>query len=458
MYTFQSLKINISPQQYPWLASILLLNVLIFLFLLVNRVSIPHIRLHEFEAPVDPRVDDNQEDEECPFGRVYVYDLPSVLNKDLLNTSNKLSNGGFGLHATGLESVMDQNLTEVWYWTDLYSGEVIYHNRMLCYKCRTLDQDQAIAFYIPFYVGVVVGKYLWANHTAKEMDFHSVTMLNWVKNRPPWKRSNGSDHFIVLGRLTWDFRRITADSDTEWGTSLLNMSLMENVLRLSPERSIWDPLEVSIPYPNPFHPRYESDIRHWQSVLRAKNRSRLFSMVGGARKHIKHDFRAVLLTYCKEETEYCKMVDCSVTPCYNGAAETMEAFLDSDFCLQPKGDGFTRRATFDCMLAGSIPVFFWKGSFENQYRWHMPLAAETYSVFIDNKDVRNDTSIIRHVLEKYSREEVERLREKVIDLMPNFLIAESGADLGSLKDAFDITMNEVLQRFKQQKESAFTRD
>ncbi|KAK4492874.1 hypothetical protein RD792_000199 [Penstemon davidsonii] len=290
-----------------------------------------------------------------------------------------------------------------------------------------MNQDNATAFYIPFYVGLAVGKFLWLKHTAREIDFHSVKMLNWVENQAPWKRRNGSDHFILIGRLTWDFRRLSPDSDTEWGTNFLYMPLMKNVLRLTPERNVWDDLEISVPYPNPFHPRSESDIHQWQ--------------------------REVLMTYCKNEMSSCRAVDCSVTSCLDGANATIEAFLDSDFCLQPKGDGFTRRATFDCMLAGTIPVFFWKGSFENQYQWHLPKAAETYSVFIDNKDVRNDSTIIRRVLEKYSREDVKKMRERIIDLMPKFLIAAFDADLGSTKDAFDIAIEGAFKRFTLQRKT-----
>lgn len=321
---------------------------------------------------------------------------------------------------------------------------------LLCDLCLGVDL-QATAFYIPFYVGLAARKYLWVNHTAEEIDFHSVMTLNWIKNQAPWKRTNGSDHFIVIGRLTWDFRRISPHDGKEWGTSFLYMPLMKNVLHLGPERMKWDPLEFSIPYPNPFHPRSKHDIHQWQSFLRHRERSKLFCFVGGARKRIENDFREVVMTYCKNEQDACQLVDCSVTPCLDGAVETLQAFLDSDFCLQPKGDGDTRRATFDCMLAGGVPVFFWKGSFTNQYVWHLPIAAETYSVFIDNKVARNDTSIIRRVLEKYSREEVKRMRETIIDLIPNIVVSSSDADLGDVKDAFDITMEAVLKRYTRQK-------
>ncbi|KAK4341798.1 hypothetical protein RND71_037614 [Anisodus tanguticus] len=397
---------------------------------------------------------------ECESGRVYVYDLPTKFNKDLLNNChdldpwssrcNAVSNGGLGPKATGLESIVQENLRSAWYWTDMYSAEVIYHERILNYKCRTLNPQNATAFYIPFYAGLAIGKILWFT-TAKERDRPSEHMLQWVKDQPYWNKNNGSDHFLMLGRLTWAFRRKT-DDDSDWGTSFLRMPLMKNVLRLSVEKNPWDDLEVSVPYPTAFHPQFETEIKQWQDLVRSRNRSSHFCFVGAVRKKIKNDFREVLMNYCKNETGSCKVVDCSIAHCYDGAPAILEAFLDSDFCLQPKGDGFTRRSMFDCMLAGSIPVYFWEGSFKTQYEWHLPLPSEDYSVYMDHNEVRNDTSIVRKVLDKFSKEDVKRMREILIDAMPKYLYARSNQGLGSSNDAFDIAIDEVLRRFKQQRE------
>ncbi|CAN4084549.1 unnamed protein product [Withania somnifera] len=398
--------------------------------------------------------------DECESGRVYVYDLPTKFNKDLLNNChdldpwssrcNAVSNGGLGPKANGLELIVPENLRSAWYWTDMYSAEVIYHERILNFKCRTLEPRNATAFYIPFYAGLAIGKILWFT-TAKERDRPSEEMLKWVTDQPYWNRNNGSDHFLVLGRLTWAFRRKT-DDDSDWGTSFLRMPLMKNVLRLSVEKNPWDDLEVSVPYPTAFHPQFEIEIKRWQDLVRSRNRSSHFCFVGAVRKKIKNDFREVLMNYCKNETGSCKVVDCSVTHCYDGAPAILEAFLDSDFCLQPKGDGYTRRSMFDCMLAGSIPVYFWEVSFKTQYEWHLPLPSENYSVYMDHTEVRNDTTIVRKVLDKFTKEDVKRMREVLIDAMPKYIYARSNQGLGSSTDAFDIAINEVLRRFKQQKE------
>ncbi|XP_073124329.1 xyloglucan galactosyltransferase XLT2-like [Henckelia pumila] len=452
----ESVKHFVSSHHCAWLTAAILLQIVTISFFL-NRATLPSPSYTTALTSAQARRDDV-----CEFGRIYVYHLPALLNQDLLDNCHELapwssrctalSNNGFGPPAAELAAVIPYNLTPAWYWTDLYAGEPIFHHRIMNnYKCRTMYEDQATAFYIPFYVGLAVGKHLWSNYKSKDRDFHSLAMLNWIKDQSPWKKSNGSDHFIMMGRLTWDFRRLS-DKDNEWGSRFLYMPLMKNVLHLTVERSPWDPLEISVPYPTPFHPRSESDIDKWHDFIRARTRSTLFSYVGGTRKSFKNDFRGVLMSYCRNESSSCKLVDCSITPCYDGAPAMIEAVLDSVFCLQPKGDGYTRRSAFDCMLAGAIPVYFWKGSFENQYEWFLPVEAGSYSVFIDNNDVRNGSAIIKDVLEKYSTEDVQRMREKIIEFMPRFLYSKSNANLGRFKDAFDITMDEVLRRFKKQKD------
>ncbi|CAI9782301.1 unnamed protein product [Fraxinus pennsylvanica] len=166
----RSVKSHISLNHCAWLCITILLQVLIIVYL--NRASpappsLSSIR-HQFQAPAP-------DDQTCKYGRIYAYNLPVALNKELLENCrdldpwssrcNAVSNGGFGPRATGLDGVVPKNLSPAWYWTDMYAAEVIYHDRMLNYKCRTLNQEEATAYYIPFYVGLSVGKYLWFNYT-----------------------------------------------------------------------------------------------------------------------------------------------------------------------------------------------------------------------------------------------------------------------------------------------------
>ncbi|XP_044504723.1 xyloglucan galactosyltransferase XLT2-like [Mangifera indica] len=397
--------------------------------------------------------------EQCSSGRIFVYDLPKLFNLELLQNCHELSpwgsrcdmliNEGFGRTATDLNGVVPANLIPAWHWTDQFVSEIIFHSRLLNHKCRTLEPESATAFYIPFYAGLAVGKYLWSYSKAQERDYHCDMMLRWVRDQPYFNRSNGWDHFLTMGRISWDFRR---SKDEEWGSGCIYMPGMRNVTRLLIERNPWDYFDVGIPYPTGFHPRSDSDILQWQDFARNRNRSTLFCFAGATRGKIKNDFRRQLLSHCKEESAYCKVVNCAGTRCSNGTSAILETFLDSDFCLQPRGDSFTRRSIFDCMVAGSIPVFFWKRSAYYQYQWFLPDEPGSYSIFIDRNAVKNGTTSIRSVLTSYSKEEVKKMRNKVIDYIPKFVYAKPLEGLENIKDAFDVAIDGILRRFKEQEE------
>ena len=53
---------------------------------------------------------------------------------------------------------------------------------------------------------------------------------------------------------------------------------------------------------------------------------------------------------------------------------------------------------------------------------------------INNKAVKNGIMSIRNVLEKYSREEVSKMRERVINIIPQILYATPQEGLESIKN------------------------
>ncbi|GMJ10869.1 glycosyltransferase 18, Xyloglucan L-side chain galactosylTransferase position 2 [Hibiscus trionum] len=401
------------------------------------------------------------EPDPCSSGRIYVYNLPPVFNQELLDNCDELnpwssscealSNGGLGKKATGLSGVVPEELIPAWYWTDQFAMEIIYHNRILNHKCRTMEPDSATAFYIPFYAGLAVGKYLWSNYSSTDRDRYCEMILKWVQDQPYWNGSDGWDHFMTMGRITWDFRR---SKNEDWGSRCIYMPGMRNITRLLIERNPWDYFDVGVPYPSGFHPRSDSDIFQWQHFVRNRRRKTLFCFAGAPRGEVKNDFRGLLLSQCNNASGLCRAVDCAGSRCSNGTSAILETFLDSDFCLQPRGDSFSRRSIFDCMIAGSIPVFFWHRSAYLQYEWFLPSEWKSYSVFIHRDEVKTGRSI-KNVLESYSREEVKKMREKVIEYIPKLVYAKPEKGLESIKDAFDVAIDGVLKRNKEHEQPGY---
>ncbi|CAA6673602.1 unnamed protein product [Spirodela intermedia] len=355
----------------------------------------------------------------CEYGRVYVYDLPPVFNKGLLDNCGELSplgsrcdalsNGGFGQPSIDLAGFVPDALLRSWYATDQFAAEIIYHRRLVSNRCSTDDPSAASAFYIPS-----TAAWPWGNTSGP--DRHSQMMLRWIRGQAPWRRSRGWDHFIVLGRISWDFRRSGEDG---WGGSFLYMPEMENVTRLLIERNPWDYFDVGVPYPTGFHPMTPADVTAWQAFVLSRRRETLFSFAGGNRSRIKGDFRGVLLEHCaRAPAGMCRSVDCSGWRCSNRTAETLNLFLGSVFCLQPRGDSFTRRSTFDCMVAGAIPVFFWRRSAYMQYEWFLPPTATSTPVDIGS------------ALAGLGEERVRKMRQRVVELLPRLVYAQPGGGLG----------------------------
>ncbi|KAF8702530.1 hypothetical protein HU200_032912 [Digitaria exilis] len=406
----------------------------------------------------------------CAAGLVYVYDLPPEFNHDLVDDCESLwpwysfcpylTHGGFGEAAATLPVFHNatRNVSlHSWHNTDQFQLEVIVHRRLLSHRCRTTDPSLATAFYVPFYVGLDVGSHLWGeNSTAADRDRAGLRLLRWLSNQTPFRNSGGWDHFITLGRITWDFRRY---GDDGWGTNFVVLPGMANVTRLAIEADGTDPMDVGVPYPTGFHPRSTADVRAWQRHVLSRERSKLFGFAGAPRSGFGDDFRAVLLEECEDAgSDHCRAVDCRGTRCTDNGAAVLELFLDSRFCLQPRGDSFTRRSLFDCMVAGAVPVLFWRRTAYEQYRWYLPPGPVgdmgEWSVFIDRKALRVGNVSVRGVLEGFSEQRVRRMQERVVEMIPRIVYASSPDGLGDgMEDALDVALGGVLERFRRRRGS-----
>ncbi|XP_006846239.2 xyloglucan galactosyltransferase KATAMARI1 homolog [Amborella trichopoda] len=387
----------------------------------------------------------------CLGRYIYIHKLPSKFNKDMLKNCKTLnewtdmcrftSNSGMGRPLSNTKGVLSKN---GWYSTNQFALDVIFHSRMNLYECLTLNSSAASAIFVPFYAGLDIGRYLWAmNSTLK--DAASMELMDWLVKRPEWKRMQGGDHFMVAGRITWDFRRLS-NSSLEWGNELLILPATKNMTVLVIESSPWSRVDVAVPYPTYFHPAKASDVFSWQKRMARIKRPWLFSFVGASRPNIKTSIRDQLIDQC-QKSKLCYLLECNApgNQCQSPSS-VMRIFQSSVFCLQPQGDSYTRRSAFDSILGGCIPVFFHPGSAYTQYLWHLPLNYTKYSVFIPEDEVRDGVVDIEKRLLEINREQVRSLRDEVIGLTPRVIYGDPKGKLEKLKDAFDIAVEGVLKR------------
>lgn len=216
--------------------------------------------VRENEAGYDP----------CSGRYIYIYALPSRFNTDLLDNCRSLTRGtdgnmcpyidnlGLGPEVRDPGGVLSNGS---WFWTNQFMLEVIFHNRLKKYDCLTNDSSAASAVFIPYYAGLDISQVLW-NPNISVRDEKGYDLLRWVSAQAEWTRMWGRDHFLVAGRIAWDFRRQTDDS-SDWGSKMMFLPESRNMTMLSVESSVWNN-DLAIPYPTYFHPSDLSDVVEWQ--------------------------------------------------------------------------------------------------------------------------------------------------------------------------------------------------
>lgn len=391
----------------------------------------------------------------CGGRYIYVHDLPPRFNEDMLKECRSLSlwtnmckfttNAGLGPPLENVEGVFEDTS---WYATNQFAVDVIFNNRMKQYECLTKDSSLAAAVFVPFYAGFDIARYLWGGFNISRRDAASLDLVDWLMKRPEWSIMGGKDHFLVAGRITWDFRRLT-DNEEDWGNKLLFLPAGKNMSMLVVESSPWNANDFGIPYPTYFHPAKDADVLIWQDRMRNLERKWLFSFAGAPRPGNAKSIRGQIIDQCKT-SKVGKLLECDFgeSKCHSPSS-IMQMFQSSLFCLQPQGDSFTRRSAFDSMLAGCIPVFFHPGSAYAQYTWHLPRDYTTYSVFIPENDIRKKKITIEERLSQIPPEKVIAMREEVINLIPRLVYADPRSKLETFKDAFDVSVQAIIDKVTQ---------
>ncbi|KAF5822074.1 putative exostosin [Helianthus annuus] len=387
----------------------------------------------------------------CGGRYVYVHDLPSRFNEDMLKQCRSLSkwtnmckfttNAGLGPPLENTEGVFSDN---GWYATNQFAVDVIFSNRMKQYECLTKDSSLAAAIFVPFYAGFDIARFLWGYNISMR-DAASLDLVDWLQKRPEWGIMGGKDHFLVAGRITWDFRRLS-EEETDWGNKLLFLPAAKNMSMLVVESSPWNANDFAIPYPTYFHPSKDAEVFAWQDRMMNLDRKWLFCFAGAPRPDNPKSIRGQIIDQCKN-SDVGKLLECDLgeSKCHSPSS-IMQMFQSSVFCLQPQGDSYTRRSAFDSMLAGCIPVFFHPGSAYTQYTWHLPKNYTKYSVFIPEDDLRKRNISIEERLSQIPPDQVKMMREEVINLIPRLIYADPRSKLDSHKDAFDVSVQAIIDK------------
>ncbi|XP_042479439.1 xyloglucan-specific galacturonosyltransferase 1-like [Macadamia integrifolia] len=384
----------------------------------------------------------------CDGRGIFVYDLPSKFNKDLVAQCGDMT----PWESTSFCEYMENEamgrpipaLGKGWYRTHQYSLEPLLHARVLRHPCRVFNPDDAKLFYIPYYGGLDILRWHFKNASDDVKDALGIELVNWLGAQKFWDRNNGKDHVIVLGKISWDFRRTVKSA---WGTSFLELEQMKNPIKLLIERQPWKINDIGIPHPTHFHPQSDDDIIAWQTKIISSSRKNLVSFAGAARPDDPDNTRSILINQCSSSTDgSCRFLNCKSGACSKPEI-LIELFMESEFCLQPRGDSPTRKSVFDSLVAGCIPVLFDPFSAYYQYPWHLPEDHGKYSVFVGKEELKQmNLNVVENLKEvpKTVRDEMRRFI--VYELLPGLVYGDSSSQLQRFQDAFSISINHLLHR------------
>ncbi|KAL8138916.1 hypothetical protein V2J09_004917 [Rumex salicifolius] len=384
---------------------------------------------------------DYSDPDACDGKGIFVYDLPSKFNKDLMAQCSEmvswmdfckfLSNGGFG------ETV--SQLGNGWYNTHQFALEPIFHARVLKHPCRVHDPENAKLFYVPFYGGLDIMKSHFIAKTSNEIkDKLSKELINWLGQQKSWNRNFGLDHVFVLGKVSWDFRR---GKNASWGNRFLEEDDMQNPMKLLIERHPWHGNDVAVPYPTSFHPRSDNDIVAWQTKIMQIPRKNLASFIGTQQPNAAKSIESNVMKQCTSAATKCKILNGSEP------GPTTGLLTSSEFCLHPSGEGATSKWFFESLVAGCIPVVFDPFTAHYQYPWHLPVDRSNYSFFVDRNAVLEGRVNVVDRLEAVNAAQREEMRRYVVyEVMPGLVYAHPEGKFVRFEDAFSVAMNSLLLR------------
>jgi hypothetical protein len=405
----------------------------------------------------------------CRGRYVYMHELPPRFNADMLagcattegrwrGMCEQVSNAGLGERLPVPAEEVDGGSSS-WYATQQFALDAIFHGRMRRYECLTGDPSRAAAVFVPFYAGFDFARHHYGYDNATR-DAASRDLARWLVRRPEWRRASGRDHFLVAGRTAWDFQRDAINSSM-WGNNLLLLDAVRNMTVIVVESS--PPghgagNDVAVPYPTYFHPRTDAHVLDWQRRIRSSQRPWLMSFVGAPRPDDPWSIRSDIIAQCGASPSACRQLGCAFgeKQCHS-PGNIMRLFQSSVFCLQPRGDSYTRRSAFDAMVAGCVPVFFHPGSAYLQYRWHLPRDHARYSVFIPEDGVRSGNVSIEETLRRIPPAKVREMQEEVVRLVPRVVYADPRYTLETMKDAFDVAVEGVLQTVAEKRRTELVR-
>ena len=344
----------------------------------------------------------------------YIYDLPEEFWWRWPKPSADCSKNGYVGHDHALYSGMGPpiNETDGLYLTWHFSLFSSMFNRMKRSRRRTLDPEKADLFVIPYDLGldgyVDPDRCTMRRGCTRGLPQKLQKILSDSKY---WQKHHGADHVLL-----WSLGNYHP-----WPRNGCDIFMKDFCKRCTitcywMDPSIREHRFISVPFPSAYH--WHDNIKNlpWEvSETRTQERVTMATYLGSTQTlnpfHTK--IRRAMAKQC-EESQNCKWLQIAHSSKDSSIGDYLSVYKKSVFCLCPPGDDPARKAVFDAIISGCIPVIFHESTLYNQYPWHFNEGeALEISISVPGDKVRRNQIKFMEFLEKVSPEVIKMKQQKI---------------------------------------------
>jgi uncharacterized membrane protein YgcG len=351
-------------------------------------------------------------------------------------TEKECTDNGYLSHAhaeysaIGRPIVPEDGLFLTWHFSMFNS----LYNRFKRSSRRTRDPTKASMFIIPYDLGL--DGYMNPRNCANRRSCTEGLvgkLMETLNSQPYFARHRGADH-VVLWSLGQYHPWPRAGCDV----------FMRTTCELCTLSCYWmDPTKaqnrfVSMPFPAAYH--------YWDGIQRlpwdphrAAERNLTAVYLGSTLTlnpwHTK--IRRAMAAQCNESVD-CHWLKIAHSSIDNTIGELLSVYKKATFCLCPPGDDPARKAVFDAIVSGCIPVIFEVATLYNQYPWHIGEdAALDISVYIPGGALRSGKLRFMDVLRQIPPDVIRKKQWALAQVAPRIQYAIPPYEL--LVDKYDET-------------------
>jgi hypothetical protein len=288
-------------------------------------------------------------------------------------------------------------------------------NRLKRSRRRTFDPEKASLFIIPYDLGL--DGYLNQQNCQNSRQCSRglpLKLQGLLEQSKYWHRHNGADHAVL-----WSLGQYHP-----WPRNGCDL-FMRDFCRLCTFTCYWmdstkpESRFVSVPFPSAYHWRDGILDVPWDNAA-AASRNLTAVYLGSTQTlnpaHTK--IRRAMTAQCSASAS-CHWLQIGHNSKDNSIADYLRVYKRAVFCLCPPGDDPARKAVFDAIISGCIPVIFQKETLYNQYPWHIgESAALDISVSIPGAMVRSGKLDFMSVLLGLSPETIRKKQAALMQIAP----------------------------------------